>query len=169
MRTWNEMNSGRARIILRKKIKMENVKYNQEDIVSHHGIAAIIKNEKGEVLIQKHIKYGFWTIPVGKVKQKQKVEEALKEEIFEECNLIIENFKELTERDYIYNRDGNKVIVKSHLFEILNYSGKMKNNEHQKHKQQIFLSIDKIKELPYLSDMTLLFLETLGFKRDARI
>jgi len=45
----------------------------------------------------------------------------------------------------------------------------MKNNEHQKHKQQIFLSIDKIKELPYLSDMTLLFLETLGFKRDARI
>ena len=148
---------------------MAKVKYNQEDIVSHHGVAAVIKNEKGEILMQEHTKYGFWTIPVGKVKDGQNIEEGLKQEIFEECNLTIEDSRELIKRDYIYNRDGNKVTVISHLFEILKYRGNMKNSEPQKHKKQIFIPLNKIKELPYLSDLTLLYLETLGFNRTAKI
>lgn len=148
---------------------MQKIKYNSEDIVSHHGIAAIIKNNKGEILMQEHAKYGFWTIPVGKVGKDQKVVDGLKQEILEECNVQIDEFTEIMTREYTYNRDGNDVLVISHLFDILKYSGEVKNNEPHKHTQQKFLSLDEIKELTYISDLTLLYLETLGFIRSARI
>ncbi len=145
------------------------IKYNKEDIASHHGIAAVIKNQKGEVLIQEHAKYGFWTIPVGKVKTDQGVIDGLKEEILEECDLQVEEYKELIVKDYHYNRDGNEVTVISHLYEIIKFSGEMKNLEPVKHKQQLFMPIEEIKKIPYLSNLTLLYLEQLNFKREARI
>jgi len=148
---------------------MKKVNYNSEDILDHHAISAVIKNRKDEILMQEHIKYGFWTIPVGKVKIGQSVEDGLKEEILEECNISIEEFKELKYKKYTYIRYGKKVKVIQHLYLILKYKGKMKNNEPHKHKQQKFLSIEKIKELPYLSNSTLLYLEVLGFKRPALI
>ena len=148
---------------------MGKIKYNEEDVISHHGIAAVIKDKTGNILMQNHIKYGFWTIPVGKVKQGQSVEEGLKQEILEECNLNLKKFRELVKRSYIYERDGHNVEVVSHLFEIINYDGEMRNNEPEKHKQQIFMPLEEIKNLPYLSDLTLLYLETLGFKRSAKI
>lgn len=77
-----------------------NVKYNNEDIVSHDGVAAVIKNNKGDILVQEHVKYGFWTIPVGKVKTGQNVVEGLSQEIYEECNLRVEEFIELIVKDY---------------------------------------------------------------------
>ena len=146
-----------------------SVKYNSEDIVDHHGIAAVIKDKKGRILMQEHAKYDFGTIPVGKVKNGQSIEEGLKQEIFEECNLIVKKFKEIISKNYVYNRNGNNVVVNSHLFEVLEYEGKMKNNESKKHKKQIFLSLEKIRELAYLSDLTLLYLETQGIIREAKI
>lgn len=148
---------------------MKKIKYNSEDILNHHGIAAVIKNEQDEILMQEHIKYGFWTIPVGKVKNGQSVEEGLIQEVSEECNIIVEEFKELKKKKYVYNRDGNEVEVLQHLFDILKYRGEIKNNEPHKHKQQKFLHIDKIKKLPYLSDCTILYLKELGIKRKARL
>jgi len=145
------------------------VRYTNEDIVNHHGVAAVIKNESGEILVQEHVKFGFWTIPVGKVKGTQSVVDGLKEEIWEECNLKIEEYKELVVKDYFYERDGHSVTVTSHLFEILKYSGEIKNMEPLKHKQQIFMPIEEIKKLPYLSDLTVLYLNQLGFDRKAHI
>ncbi|MFA5258661.1 MAG: NUDIX hydrolase [Candidatus Pacearchaeota archaeon] len=147
---------------------MVEVKYNSEDVCDHQGVAAIIKNSNGEILMQEHIKYGFWTIPVGKVNFGQSVEDGLKQEVFEECNIDIKKLKEIASRKYDYIRDGKNVAVEVHLFEIIEYSGTIKNKEPNKHKVQEFLSLDKIKNLPYLSDNTLLYLETIGFKREAR-
>ncbi|MBU6426840.1 NUDIX hydrolase [Patescibacteria group bacterium] len=98
----------------------DKIKYNKEDVISHHGVAAVIKNIAGEVLMQEHVKYGFWTIPVGKVKNDQSVLEGLRQEILEECNLHIKEAKELIVKDYYYERNGNRVKVTSHLFEIKN-------------------------------------------------
>src|SRR3989344_6124845 len=133
---------------------MTKIKYNSEDILDHHGVAVIIKNQKGEILMQDHIKYGFWTIPVGKVKEGQSIEEGLRQEVFEECNILIEESKEIINEEYVYHRDGRAVKVLSHIFEVSKFKGEIKNNEPQKHKQQIFLSLDKIKKIPYLSDLT---------------
>jgi ADP-ribose pyrophosphatase YjhB (NUDIX family) len=147
----------------------DKIKYNSEDVVSHHGVAAVIKDANGNILIQEHVKYGFWTIPVGKVKEGQNVIDGLKQEILEECNLYIEEAQELIVKDYFYERDGNSVKVVSHLFDIQKYHGEMKNLEPTKHKQQIFMPIKEIKQLPYLSDLTLLYLHQVGIDRSARI
>ena len=119
--------------------------------------------------MQEHVKYGFWTIPVGKVKEGQDIAEGLRKEILEECNLQVQTYNQIDEKVLPYERNGVMVTVISHLFEILTYSGEMKNMEPGKHRQQVFLSIEEIKKLTYLSDMTLLFLEQIGFKRKARI
>ena len=147
---------------------MNKINYNKEDLVSHHGIAAVLKDKDGRILMQEHTKYGFWTIPVGKVAHGQAIEDGLKQEIMEECGIVIEEYKEIISKDYEYNRDGNDVTVYSHLFEITKYAGEVKNKEPQKHKQQVFLSIDQIMVLPYLSDLTLLFLQTLNHNRAKR-
>ena len=148
---------------------MNKINYRQEDLVDHHGVCAVIKDETGKILMQNHVKLGFWTIPVGKVKAGQSIEEGLKEEIFEECNLVIEDMVELVAKNYEYERDGRMVNVFSHLFEIKKYSGQMNNNESQKHSEQIFMSLEEIKKLPYLSDMTILYLKQLGFERHPKL
>ncbi len=146
-----------------------NIRYNSEDVVDHDGVAAIIKNGAGEVLVQEHVKYGFWTIPVGKVKTGQNVQSGLKEEMFEECNLIIQESKEMCVKDYFYERDVRTFRVGSHGDEMRKYACEMKNIEPHKHRQQVFMSINKIMELPYLSDLTLLYLNQVGFDRRAHL
>jgi ADP-ribose pyrophosphatase YjhB (NUDIX family) len=148
---------------------MEEINYNSEDLLDHDVVAAIIKNKKGEILMQEHLKYGFWTVPVGKVKPGQTISEGLKAEMKEECNIKVEDFKELTKKNYVYERKGKDVKIVGHIIEILNYNGEMKNNEPEKHREQRFILLDKIKKLPYLSDLTVLYLELIGFKRNARI
>ena len=145
------------------------VNYNEEDLKNHHAVSAIIKNKEGEILIQKHIKYGFWTIPVGKVKSNQSINEALKEEIYEECNIIIDEATEIGCRTDIYNRNGKNVKVTLHSFEIIKYSGEIQNREPDKHKIQEFKNIEDVKKLPYLSDATLFYLHKTGFDRPSLI
>jgi len=148
---------------------MAKISYNDEDLVHHEGIAAVIKNKKGQILMQDHVKYGFWTLPVGKTKYEKDIVSGLKEELLEECGIIVKDFKELAKRKYIYTRNRRRVIVNLHLFEITKYSGIVKNKEPHKHREQKFMSLEEIKRLPYLSDATLMYLETLNLKRKARI
>jgi len=146
-----------------------SINYNSEDLADHAGVAAVIKNEAGEILMQEHVKYGCWTIPVGKVKEGQDIVDGLRQEIMEECGLEIIEFSEMTRQNFLYEREGKKVKVAGYLFEITKYVGEPQNMEPLKHNQQLFLSIEEIAVLAYLSDMTLVFLETLGVNRRARI
>ncbi len=148
---------------------MARINYNEEDVVSHHAVAAVLKDSKGRILMQEHLKYGFWTLPVGKVKQGQEIEAGLRDELREECNLEVGKFRELRSRRYVYRRGGKRVLVLGHLFEVLSYTGAMRNNEPQKHARQLFLSLARIRRLPYLSDVTLLYLDILGLGRKARL
>jgi 8-oxo-dGTP pyrophosphatase MutT (NUDIX family) len=148
---------------------MKDIKYTDEDILDHDGICAIIKDKNENILMQDHVKFGFWTLPVGKVKPGQNILEGLKDEIYEECGIKIKDVKELAVREYTYLRKGKNVKVNSHLFEILSYVGNIQNKEPYKQRQQLFMDLKTIKKLPYLSDMTLFYLETLGFKRKARL
>ena len=145
------------------------IKYNSEDLVDHHGVSAIINDASGKVLMQEHVKYGFWTIPVGKVLHGQEVIDGLKSEVFEETNLFVDECKEMDYKVYEYVRAGHDVKVYTHLFEITKYSGELKNKEQHKHSQQMFLSIEEIMKKPYLSDTTLMFLKTIGLKRENKI
>ncbi len=144
---------------------MKKICYPSEDLHDHQGIGAVIKDAQNRILMQEHIKFSMWTIPVGKVKPGQTVEQALHEELFEECGISIKGFRELDYHLFEYNRNGIPVKVFHHLFEILSYSGTVTNKEPHKHSQQIFLSIPEILMLHALSDSTLLYLKRLGIKR----
>lgn len=86
-----------------------------------------------------------------------------------ERNLVIEGLKEICCVDKVYDQNGVDVLIKIHVYEVIVHSGEMKNNEPHKHTEQKFLPVDEIMKIPYLSDCTLFFLESLGLKREVRI
>jgi hypothetical protein len=143
--------------------------YTSEDLVDHVAIAAVIKNVEGNILVQKHNKYGFITIPIGKSKSGQSAEEGLIEELFEECDIVPLEFKLISKKKYTYERKGNLINLVLYLFEVTKYSGVIKNKEFEKHSEQKFISFEDFKKSSYLSDASLLYLENLGFIRDAKI
>jgi len=145
------------------------INYTDEDLLDHHAVSAVIKDSEGNILMQDHVKYGFWTIPLGKAKVGQDPIDAIKEEVLEECNLVIHDLKEVAGKEKEYERKGKLVQVFNHVYEILDYSGEMKNNEPHKHTEQKFIPLEEIKKMPYLSDSTVLFLKSLGFERKVRI
>ena len=55
------------------------INYTNEDLLDHHAVSAVIKNSKGEILMQEHVKFGFFTIPIGKAKPRQTPIEGIKE------------------------------------------------------------------------------------------
>ena len=145
------------------------INYTDEDLLDHHAVSAIIKNSEGDILMQDHVKFGFWTIPIGKAKAEQNPVEAIKEEVLEECNLIVEDLKEIAFKEVKYERNGKMVNVQTHVYEALEYLGELENMEPHKHIEQKFISLNEIKKIPYLSDSTIFFLESIGFKRGVRL
>jgi ADP-ribose pyrophosphatase YjhB (NUDIX family) len=148
---------------------MNEPTYNEEDLLDHHAIGAVIFDDKKRILMQEHLKYGFWTIPIGKIKKNQEVLEGLKEEIFEECNLSINACKEILVDGKDYLRNGKKIKVLNHIFLITNHSGELKNKEPEKHSQQKFIDLETIKNFRYLSDATVMYLGSLGYRREALV
>jgi 8-oxo-dGTP pyrophosphatase MutT (NUDIX family) len=62
----------------------------------------IIYNEKGEILLVKDKKWG-WNLPGGKIEPEDKTpEEAAKREVFEETNLVLEDYKKVKEKNIFY-------------------------------------------------------------------
>ncbi len=145
------------------------ISYTPEDLHDHHGVGAVITNENGEILMQKHVKFDFWTIPVGKVKKGQDVQQGLAQELLEECDIIVEDCQEIATKDFSYMRNGKQVLVSGHLFAVHRYSGAIKNKEPHKHTQQLFMKIEDILTLPLLSDFTLFYLEQRGLHRPKSI
>ena len=149
--------------------ELKEPSYNNEDLLDHHAVAAVIKDNEDKILIQEHTKYGFWTLPSGKVKEGQGIIEGLKQEIFEECNLIIKECKKVFAREHEYERRNKKLNVNEHIFEVTNYSGILENKEPLKHTQQKFFSIKEIINLPHVSNLIILYLKTLGIERTVKL
>lgn len=139
----------------------EDVGYTKEDLNDHHGVAAVIFNNKGEMLIQNHVKYSFWTIPVGKAKPYQTPEKAIIQEMKEECDIELIDFEEFKTFTRIYARGRKMVQVTAHIFRVNKYKGTIRNIEPDKHKEQVFLPIAHIRAFNRLSDVTLEVLKYL--------
>lgn len=135
---------------------IQEINYTPRDLLNHDAIGAIVKNENNEILMLDHVKYDFWTIPVGKAEHLQSASSALKQELFEEVNIKITSFKLLDKQSLVYSRgEGNpSVQVTEHLFEVLTYTGTPENKEPHKHRDMRFMSIDQIKKLPRISNFT---------------
>ena len=67
--------------------------YTIEDLQDNITIESVIKDSLGDILIQKHNKYGFITIPIGKSKPGQTAKFVLREELFVGCDIVTTDFK----------------------------------------------------------------------------
>ena len=141
---------------------MEKINYTPADLEDHEAIAAVIKDKQGRVLIFKHKKFDFWTIPIGKAEPGQTPYQGLRQELLEECDIQVEKATEIATKPYEYIRNGKKVHLTLHIFLIEKYTGDIKNNEPQKHTKMIFMSLAEIRSKDKLSDATNLFLENSG-------
>jgi len=135
--------------------------FNEEDLKDHDAIAAVIRNSEGKYLMLQHKKYNFWTFPIGKVKVGQSVEEALKEEVHEECDINVIKFKEVWCFSKKYERKNYLITIKTHIFEVLVYNGKGINMEPDKHSMLKWFTIEEIRNLEMISDSTKEYLDIL--------
>jgi len=138
--------------------------WSKEDIADHKGVAAVIKNNKGQVLMQNHKKIDKWTIPVGKVDAGDTPLGTIRKEIKEETGLKVRKAKLIGRALNEYGRGGRNTKVDSYLYEVKEHSGKARNLEPHKHLEQRWLSPKEIKAIgpDNLSDMTNLWLSKEG-------
>lgn len=137
---------------------MKNV-FTKEDVEVNDSIWAIITNEKWELLIQDHIKLNSFTIPIWKVKKWQSIEDALKEELFEELWITILKYEKILEKYKVFDFNWVQKWINMHFYKILNYTWTITNNEPYKHKSIEFMSLETIKKLSKISEATKILLE----------
>ncbi len=121
-----------------------SIKYNLEDKTNHNSVGAIIKNEKGEFLVQYHIKYNFVTLPIGKAKLNENQKAELKREVKEETNIDIIEFDEIYRKTKLDVRDGIEVTMNIILFEVTKWTGEVENLEPKKHNYVKFMSYEEL-------------------------
>jgi len=123
---------------------LNKIQFNKEDLKDFKSIGAIII-QKGKVLMMDHVKFNFWTIPIGKVKTNESVIEGLKNEVKEELDIVVIDYKLLNiwKRTFLWH--GKKVKTENYLFKINKWNGRIKNNEPHKHRAIKFMTIDEIK------------------------
>lgn len=118
-------------------------KYIGKDLLIIPSVAALIRNEKGEVLLVKKRGLDLWGFPAGAIEPNETVEQAMKREIFEETGITASVIKlrgiySSPAIDYVYeNGDAVHPIVLFFDCQI------------KKHKQ--FKGSDEISELKYFA------------------
>jgi ADP-ribose pyrophosphatase YjhB (NUDIX family) len=142
------------------RMKLSNPLVNAEDLKDHTGVGAIIKNDKSKVLMFHHLKYDFWTIPIGKCNEGEFPWTILQKEIKEELdlNLCLRDFDEIGSFNKTYSRgEGIKTNINQILYKIrFRVRPEMiKNMEPHKHDKMEWMSLEKIaSKYKNISDMT---------------
>jgi len=133
--------------------------YNDSDLKDHKGVAGIIMKD-GKVLMLYHNKLDMWTIPVGKVDDGLTTEESMKIELQEEIGIKVKSMCVLGEFSHTYLRNNIDVKIDSIIYIILDYDGRVKNNEPHKHKELKWMAINELGSHD-LSQSTVEFLKLL--------
>ena len=136
---------------------LKKINFNEEDLQDFLAIGGIIVREN-KILMMDHVKFNFWTIPIGKVKSHETVIEGLKTEMKEELNIDVTNQKLITIWKRTFNWRGKRIKTENHLFKINSWRGRIRNNEPKKHRSIKFMTIDEIRKIR-LSEMTKVMLK----------
>lgn len=99
----------------------------------HKSAGAIIKNEKGEILmIERKIFPPGWACPAGHIDEGESPEEAMIREVKEETGLIVKDYKLLINEFVDWNKCSKGVEGHDwYLFEVLDYEGEIKKSDRE--------------------------------------
>lgn len=145
-----------------KLFDLYNIKYNEGDLRPIHDAIGAIIEKNGKYLMMDHVKFNFWTIPIGKVEPQQTVVQGLRQELKEEINIIPVKYIEVGKFTKKYKRDKILVTVISHVFKVDSWRGTIRNNEPKKHRSIKWMSkeeIIKLKKAKKVSDNVIEALE----------
>jgi 8-oxo-dGTP pyrophosphatase MutT (NUDIX family) len=85
----------------------------------------LVKNSKGELLFI--FRNGKWDLPKGKIESGENPKEAALREVVEECGISnISVIKELQTTYHTYRQDNQRLLKKTHWFEMLSDSTDLK-------------------------------------------
>jgi len=130
----------------------ERPQYNETDLKDHLGIWLWIQNERGEILMQYHKKFGCWTIPLEKSDPGETLEEAIIRTGKEELGINISKYKIVHQQKNSYLRNGQNVNVRASLVKVNNFDGTPLNMEPEKHTDFGWKSVEFIRGLENSTD-----------------
>ncbi len=118
--------------------------------IIHACASVIVENEQGEILLQKRKDNGKWSYSGGAVELFEKVEDAAKRELLEECGLTAEELELLgvysgEELHYTYP-NGDEVSTIDVVYICRRYSGELKCQPEEV-TELGFFSLDSLPEL----------------------
>ena len=106
------------------------------------GATILVFNSVGKVLLQHRTDTDTWGLPGGSMDAGEKIEETAKRELFEECGLILEEYKLLTvlsgEEYYFIYPNGDEMHTVIVLFEALKVSGDLTINDTESYELKYF-------------------------------
>lgn len=143
---------------------MHEKNYSERELEDHIAIGALVENEKHEVLCFKHIRWNFWSFPIGKTEVDETAEAAAVRELKEELGIDVTKMQTVYETLMEYKREGKTVRVSTVLFKVLAHTGTPSNMETNKHTHFGFRSLNELAQEGALSDMLMHYLNTLGIK-----
>lgn len=119
---------------------------NESGQVKIETSSAIIMDDKGRILIEKHNRTGTLSIPGGKVDPGESSLDGLTRELKEELGI------EVVKADYMYSftfgfnyiNDPTNYLCTDHLYFVENYTGELVNAEQSKHGFIKFMSVEEI-------------------------
>ena len=114
---------------------------------SIYSSSGIIMDDKGRILVLEHKRTNTLSIPGGKFNPRTEDPEiGLIREIKEEVNIDIDQYEFLYDFTFSFQYADTKqtLLCKDYLFMIRTYTGKINNNEPNKHKFVKFMSVDEI-------------------------
>ena len=139
-------------------------------VLLQDGAAAIIINEKGQILLQRRSDRNKWGLPGGCQELGERFQDTIIREIKEETNLYV-NEEDLELIDIVSGpsrRDdypnGDVVINNTALYLVKNYSGKLKWDSESKYMK--FFNLDNLPKKQHDPDLIKLYIKKLN--RNAR-
>ncbi|MFQ4149735.1 NUDIX domain-containing protein [Arthrobacter sp. LAPM80] len=142
---------------------IEEPAYTHDDVVDHDAVAMAIPGPGGVYLALDHVKFNWWTIPLGKCNPGQSLAGSVAMELNEELGLESVTFLELAQQRFRYIREGLTVEVNLHLVEVTAFRGRPENREPHKHRSLRWLSLNELFNLNRTADGTLMLLQNRGF------
>jgi ADP-ribose pyrophosphatase YjhB (NUDIX family) len=131
---------------------LEKIQYTPGDLEDYKAIGSIIVKDK-KILMMDHVKFNFWTVPIGKAEKNETVKQALKKEMKEELNITVKKYELITIWKRTFVNQGKKIKTENYLYLIKDYSGTIRNNEPKKHRSIKYMTVDEIRKVR-LSEMT---------------
>jgi ADP-ribose pyrophosphatase YjhB (NUDIX family) len=138
---------------------------------THRSVSAVIRDEKGWILLMEHPYQKVWSIPKGHIDEGENAREAVVRELEEELGItspVIEFKGWYVEK---YRTGGDTTPVKHYIYEVKSYEGKPVNKEKARFGEigMFYASPDEIEKMNDVSLMTVNAMKLLKTSKKAGV